>query len=133
MPLIGGTAGSPYPSDGLKLMYQDSINALGGATGFLHPYTPGQGNAATVEGAAQSDIPIHALLGRGDFYDIVSIASDEMMGAQMYYHMLNVGVRLPASGGTDNFSNVWRDPSGGTARTYARLDGSCRGRTGSTP
>ena len=41
----------------------------------------------------------------------------------MYYHMLNVGARLPATGGTDNFSNVWRDPSGGTARTYARLDG----------
>lgn len=123
MPLIGGTAGSPYPEDGLKLMYLDSIRALGGIGGFLHPYTPGQGNAATVEGAAQSDIPIHALLGRGDFYDVVSIASDEMMGAQMYYHMLNVGVRLPASGGTDNFSNVWRDPSGGTARTYARIDG----------
>jgi len=41
----------------------------------------------------------------------------------MYYHMLNVGVRLPVTGGTDNFSNVWRDPSGGTARTYARLEG----------
>ena len=24
---------------------------------------------------------------------------------------------------TDNFSNVWRDPSGGTARTFAHLDG----------
>ena len=123
MPLIGGTRGSPYPADGLKLMYQDSVNALGGVSGFLHPYTPGQGDARTVDGAAQSDIPIHALLGRGDFYDIISIASDEMMSAQMYYHMLNVGVQLPASGGTDNFSNVWRDPSGGTARTYARLDG----------
>jgi TolB protein len=123
MPLSGGTAGSPYPSDGLKLMYLDSINALGGIGGFLHPYTPNGLDPKTPEFAAQSDIPIHALLGRGDFYDVVSIASDEMAGADMYYHMLNVGVRLPASGGTDNFSNVWRDPSGGTARTYARLDG----------
>ncbi len=123
MPLIGGTPGSPYPSDGLKLMYLDSINALGGIGGFLHPYTPNGLDPKTPEFAAQSDIPIHALLGRGDFYDVVSIASDEMAGADMYYHMLNVGVRLPASGGTDNFSNVWRDPSGGTARTYARLDG----------
>ena len=46
-----------------------------------------------------------------------------MASAAIYYHMLNVGVRLPATGGTDNFSNVWRDPSGGAARTYARLDG----------
>jgi hypothetical protein len=41
----------------------------------------------------------------------------------MYYRLLNSGFRLPATGGTDNFSNVWRDPSGGTARTYAKLEG----------
>ncbi|MDG2240022.1 MAG: CehA/McbA family metallohydrolase [Longimicrobiales bacterium] len=123
MPLIGGTSGSPYPADGLKLMYLDSIRALGGIGGFMHPYTFNNAAVGTPEFAAQSDIPIHAVLGRGDFYDIVSIASDELASADMYYHMLNVGVRLTATGGTDNFSNVWRDPSGGTARTYARLDG----------
>ena len=123
MPLIGGTSGSPYPADGLKLMYLDSVRALGGIGGFMHPYTLGSGNLGTPEWAAQSDIPIHAILGRGDFYDLVSIASDELASADMYYHMLNVGVRLPVTGGTDNFSNVWRDPSGGTARTYARLEG----------
>ncbi len=123
MPLIGGTRGSPYPADGLKLMYLDSIKALDGIGGFLHPYTLNAGNVDTADGAAQADIPVHALLGRGDFYDVVSIASDEMASATMYYHMLNVGARLPATGGTDNFSNVWRDPSGGTARTYARIDG----------
>jgi len=123
MPLIGGTSGSPYPADGLKLMYLDSIRTLGGIGGFMHPYTLGSVASATPEWAAQSDIPIHTILGRGDFYDIVSIASDELVSADMYYHMLNVGARLTATGGTDNFSNVWRDPSGGTARTYARLDG----------
>ena len=129
MPLIGGTSGSPYPADGLKLMYLDSIRALGGIGGFMHPYTVGSGTTGTPEWAAQSDISIHTILGRGDFYDIVSIASDELASADMYYHMLNVGVRLPATGGTDNFSNVWRDPSGGTARTYARLDGPISWRT----
>jgi TolB protein len=123
MPLIGGTSGSPYPADGLKLMYLDSIRALGGIGGFMHPYTLGSRTPGTPEWAAQSDIPIHTILGRGDFYDVVSIASDEMASSDMYYHMLNVGARLPTTGGTDNFSNVWRDPSGGTARTYARLDG----------
>ncbi|MEC9015545.1 MAG: CehA/McbA family metallohydrolase, partial [Gemmatimonadota bacterium] len=129
MPLIGGTSGSPYPADGLKLMYLDSIRALGGIGGFMHPYTLNQGPPGTIEFATQSDIPIHVILGRGDFYDIVSIASDELWSAEMYYHMLNVGARLSATGGTDNFSNVWRDPSGGTARTYARLDGPISWRT----
>lgn len=123
MPLIGGTAGSPYPEDGLKLAYLDSVRAVGGIGGFVHPYTRNNGSIDSPDGAAQSDIPIHVLLGRGDFFDVVSYASDEMASAQMYYHLLNVGARLPATGGTDNFSNVWRDPSGGTARTYARIDG----------
>ena len=123
MPLIGGTTGSPYPADGLKLAYLDGVTAAGGLGGFMHPYGLNNGNVRTPEGAAQSDIPIHTVLGRGDFYDLVSIASDEMVSAEMYYHLLNVGARLAATGGTDNFSNVWRDPSGGSARTYARLDG----------
>ena len=62
MPLIGGTRGSPYPADGLKLMYLDSIRALGGIGGFMHPYTLNSGDVTTPAGAAQSDIPVHALL-----------------------------------------------------------------------
>lgn len=30
---------------------------------------------------------------------------------------------MPATGGTDNFPDVWRDPPPGTARTYAKVDG----------
>ena len=37
--------------------------------------------------------------------------------------MLNAGFRLPATGGTDNFSDVWRDPPPGSDRTFARVDG----------
>jgi len=32
---------------------------------------------------SESDIPVHALLERGDFCDVVSIASDEMASAAM--------------------------------------------------
>jgi len=37
--------------------------------------------------------------------------------------LLNAGFRLPATGGTDNFSDVWRDPPPGSDRTFARVDG----------
>jgi homoserine O-acetyltransferase len=40
----------------------------------------------------------------------------------VYYKLLNAGVRLAATGGTDNFSDVWFDASGGAARTYAKLE-----------
>jgi TolB protein len=37
--------------------------------------------------------------------------------------LLNAGFRLPATGGTDNFSDVWRDPPPGSDRTFARVEG----------
>ncbi|MCZ6858081.1 MAG: CehA/McbA family metallohydrolase, partial [Gemmatimonadetes bacterium] len=120
MPLIGGAFGTPYAADVLKVRYLDEARAQGGIGGFLHPYN---GSVDEPAGAAQADIPIHVALGKGDFFDVVSIASDELASAAVYYKMLNSGFRVPATGGTDNFSNVWRDPSGGTARTYARVDG----------
>ncbi len=104
----------------MKIRHLDEARSQGGIGGFLHPYN---GSVDNVETAAQSDIPLHVALGKGDFFDVVSIASDELESAKIYYRMLNSGFRIPATGGTDNFSNVWRDPSGGTARTYARIDG----------
>jgi hypothetical protein len=41
----------------------------------------------------------------------------------MYYRFLNCGFRLAATSGTDNFSDVWRDPPPGADRTYVRLQG----------
>ena len=120
MPLIGGARGTPYAADVLKIHYLDATRAQGGIGGFLHPYN---GNVDEVSTAAQSDIPLHVALAKGDFFDVVSIASDELESAKIYYRMLNSGFRIPATGGTDNFSNAWRDPSGGTARTYARVSG----------
>jgi Tol biopolymer transport system component len=120
MPLIGGAGGTPYAADVLKVWHMDQARAQGGVAGFVHPYN---GSVSNPAGAAQSDIPVHVALGRGDFFDVVSIASDELASAEMYYRMLNSGLRIPATGGTDNFSDAWRDPSAGTARTYAHING----------
>jgi hypothetical protein len=120
MPLIAGTSGTTYAADVLKTRYLDGVVAEGGIGGFMHPYL---GDVESTDEAAQSDIPLHVALGKGQFFDMVSVASDELASAAMYYRMLNSGFRLTATGGTDNFGNVWRDPSGGTARTYALVDG----------
>jgi len=120
MPLIGGARGTPYAPDVLKLEHMDAARAQGGITGFVHPYN---GPVGTPREAAGADIPVHAALGRGDFFDVISIASREFESAAMYYRLLNCGFRIAATGGTDNFSDVWLDPSGGTARTYVHVDG----------
>jgi len=107
-------------ADVLKLRHLDSAREQGGIGGYVHPYN---GSTGTPEAAAGADIPVHVALGRGEFFDVVSIASLELESAAMYYRLLNCGFHLAATGGTDNFSDVYRDPSGGTARTYARLEG----------
>ncbi len=118
MPLIGGAANTPYAADVLKLRYFDAAREQGAIAGYVHPYNQA---VQTPADAGSSDIPLHVALGEGDFYDVVSVASSEVDSTAMYYKFLNSGFRLAATGGTDNFSDVWYDPSGGTARTYARV------------
>src|SRR5581483_8450250 len=73
--------------------------------------------------AASTLIALDAALGLGDFYDVSSLYSDELGSAAFYYRLLNAGFRLPATGGTDNFSDVWRDPPPGSDRTFAHVQG----------
>jgi len=120
LPLIGGVGNTPYAQIASDLPYLDGARAQGGIAGFMHPYL---NRSDTPAGWAGSLIPVDVALGRGDFYDVASLYSDEMASAEMYYKLLNCGFRLPATGGTDNFPDVWRDPPPGTDRTYAKADG----------
>ena len=118
MPLIGGVSNTPFAPDTLAIGHIDAARAQGAIAGFVHPYNQ---VVATPSDAGSRDIPVVAALGKGDFYDVASVASKEADSAAVYYKLLNSGIRLAATGGTDNFSDVWYDASGGAARTYARI------------
>ena len=120
MPLIGGTPGTRFHADTLNADYLDAVDAQGGIGGFMHPYTRPVEEPAD---GASSEIALDVALGKGVFFDVGSIWYDELANAEMYYRYLNTGFHLAATGGSDNFADVWRDPPPGTARTYARLDG----------
>ena len=120
MPLIGGTPGTRFDADVLNADYLDAADAAGGIGGFMHPYTQ---PIEEPDDGAGSEIALDVALGKGVFFDVGSIWYDELANAEMYYRYLNAGFRLAATGGSDNFADVWRDPPPGTARTYARLDG----------
>jgi TolB protein len=120
LPFVAGQPGTPYAQHTLENGYFAAAHAQGGLAGYMHPYlTPPRTPAA----AASTLIAIDAALGLGDFYDVSSLYSDELGSAGFYYRLLNAGFRIAATGGTDNFSDVWRDPPPGSARTYARIDG----------
>jgi hypothetical protein len=120
LPLTGGANNTPYEQAASDTPYLDGARAQGGIAGFMHPYTSASPNPS---GWAGSLIPVDIALGKGDFYDVVSLYSDERASAEMYYKLLNCGFRIAATGGTDNFPDVWRDPPPGTDRTYAKVDG----------
>ena len=119
-PLIAGQSGTPYGQHTLENRYLEGARAQGGLAGFPHPYLQ---RPATPAAAASTLIALDAALGLGDYYDIGALYSDELGSAEFYYRLLNAGFRIAATGGTDNFSDVWRDPPPGSVRTYARLDG----------
>jgi TolB protein len=120
LPLTGGAGNTPYEQVASDVPYLDGARAQGGIAGFMHPYT---NTSTTAAGWSGSLIPVDVALGKGEFYDVVSLYSDERASAEMYYKLLNCGFRLAATGGTDNFPDVWRDPPPGTDRTYAKVDG----------
>jgi TolB protein len=125
LPLTGGENNTAYAQVASDVPYLDGARAQGGLAGYMHPYTRASQNPATPN-PAQWDgslIPVDVALGKGDFYDVESLYSDELGSAEMYYRLLNCGFRLAATGGTDNFPDVWRDPPPGTDRTYAKITG----------
>jgi TolB protein len=121
LPFIAGQNGTAYAQHSLDHRYIEGARAQGGLAGFMHPYPAGGGDDP--RRAASTLIALDVALGLGDYYDMGALWSDELASMSFYYRLLNAGFRMPATGGTDNFSDVWRDPPPGSARTFARLDG----------
>ncbi len=120
LPFTSGVRNTPYAQPELDSRSIDEARAQGGIAGFGHPYFA---PVTRPEQAASTLIPVDVALGKGDFYDIGAIWSDELGSSELYYRLLNCGFRIAATAGTDNFSDVWRDPPPGSDRTYAHVKG----------
>jgi len=120
LPLVGGAGGTAWAQPSLDTIYLEGVRAQGGLGGFMHPYPS---EPRTPAAAASTLIALDLALGLGDYYDIGALWSDERASAAFYARLLNAGFRLAATGGTDNFSDVFLDPPPGSDRTVARLTG----------
>jgi TolB protein len=120
LPFVGGQGGTAYAQPALDNPYIEGARAQGGLAGFMHPY---QSAPRTPAAAASTLTAMDVALGLGDYYDVGALWSDELGSASFYYRLLNAGFRIPATGGTDQFSDVFRDPPAGSDRTYARVEG----------
>jgi putative heme-binding domain-containing protein len=98
----------------------------GGVVTYGHPLFAGQPfpfdkELATPSGAAR-ELPIDAVLGVVHAVDLMSYNSDEDRSAELWYRLLNCGLRLSASVGTDALLDRSTDPLGGD-RVYVKTVG----------
>jgi hypothetical protein len=75
-----------------------------------------------VHNAAARELPIDAILGKVHALDLMCYGSDEDLSAQLWYRLLNTGLRLAASVGTDALLDHPTLPLGGE-RVYVKVNG----------
>lgn len=113
---------SAYPGTGAASIYPDNATIAQLAheqravVGYVHPfYAPP--NPATDEKISNA-LPVDAALGLIDYYEVVGFAYHRP-SAEVWYRLLNCGLRIAAAGGTDAMANYasLRGPLG-LNRTY---------------
>jgi hypothetical protein len=98
----------------------------GGVVTYGHPLFTGQpfpfeDDLAKPNGAAR-ELPIDAMLGVVHAIDLMSYNSDEAESTELWYRLLNCGVKLSACVGTDALLDRSTDPLGGD-RVYVQTNG----------
>lgn len=98
----------------------------GGLVTYGHPAFAGQpfpfGKDLTQGSGAARELPIDAVLGVVHAVDLMSYNSDEETSSELWYRLLNCGLKLPACVGTDALLDQSTDPLGG-ARVYVKTAG----------
>jgi len=111
----GGPAASLYPDNATAARLAREQGAL---VGYVHPFLEPPDPSA--DEALTNSLPVNAALGLVDYYEVIGFA-DHRASAEVWYRLLNTGLRIPAAGGTDAMANYasLRGPVG-LNRTYAR-------------
>ncbi|MCH7822664.1 MAG: CehA/McbA family metallohydrolase [Proteobacteria bacterium] len=119
---------SAYPGTGAASIFPDNATILrlaheqDAAVGYVHPFDPPAPNPAT-DASLTNAFPVDVALGLVDYYEVVGF-SDSRTSADVWYGLLNCGMRVTAAGGTDAMANYasLRGPVG-ISRTYVHVPG----------
>ncbi len=103
--------------------------AQGGFQYYVHPVsargmpraTPwAEAPIADLYGGVPIELVADAVLGDLDALEIVCLWSDEVLTSQIWHLLLNAGIPIVPSAGTDVMNNFYRTMAIGTSRVYAR-------------
>ncbi len=96
----------------------------GGINAFVHPVSTG---TPFPKDGPPEGLPLalvsEAMAGAVDTLEVACLWSDEIGTAGAWYRLLNVGIPIAPSAGTDAFSNFYRSMAVGTTRVYVKLEG----------
>ena len=126
-PQYTGFDGTPnrYDFPANYVMAQEAIRQ-GGLVTYGHPMFAGEpypfGTDLAKPSGAARELPIDAVLGVIHAIDLMSYNSDEGLSADLWYRLLNCGIKLSACIGTDALLDRSTEPMGGD-RVYVKTAG----------
>jgi TolB protein len=124
--LLPGYAGYPNTAAAslapMNADVADRAHAGGALVGYVHPFDDPPHPFDASE-ALSNELPVDVALGKVDYIEVLGF-SDHRTTADVWYRLLNLGVRLPAAAGTDAMANfaTLRGPVG-MNRVYVAVAG----------
>ena len=117
-----------YPGTAAASLYPDNATVAklarrqGALVGYVHPFVAPPPDPTT-DDTLTNAFPIDAALGLVDYYEVVGFAGHRA-SADVWYRLMNCGLRIAAAGGTDAMANYasLRGPLG-VNRTYVQPRG----------
>lgn len=96
--------------------------AQGGLGGYVHPVSTA--DPFTLETATEMPLGLvaDAVLGEVDLIELACLWTDEVGTGTVWHHILNLGIPLAASAGSDVMSNYYRTMTIGATRVYVKPD-----------
>ena len=98
----------------------------GAVVTYGHPIINGHADAFSTNplehNACARELPIDAMLGTIHAMDLMCYNSEEDLSTELWYRLLNTGLKISACAGTDALLDRETDPLGGS-RVYVKVDG----------
>ena len=91
---------SPYPHNAAVF---DLAHAQGALTGYVHPFDT-RPDPFKMDEPLAYEMPADAVLGKMDYFEVMGF-SDHLITSEIWYRLLNCGLRIPAGAGTDAMAN----------------------------
>jgi TolB protein len=95
----------------------------GGLGGYVHPVAAGNPLSPETAGSVPVSLVADAVLGEVDLIELGCLWSDEIGTGAVWHQVLNLGIPLAASAGSDVMNNYYRTMAVGAARVYVKPDG----------